>query len=163
MKNIHLSSVTYITHRPVTAEDIIAEALGLLETQLRAHGDISLTSPETVKDYLKLRLAAREREIFGVLLLDTRHRLIRYEELFHGTIDSATVHPREVVKAALQHNAAAVIFTHNHPSGLSDPSEADKMLTQKLIGALSLIDVRVLDHLIVGADEPYSFAEHGLL
>jgi DNA repair protein RadC len=103
-------------------------------------------------------------EVFGCLWLDNQHRVLEFEELFHGTIDGASVYPREVVRAALRLNAAAVIFAHNHPSGVAEPSEADRMITQRLKQALNLIDIRVLDHFIVGdGDQAYSFAEHGLL
>jgi len=112
---------------------------------------------------VRLHLAKREREVFAVMFLDNRHRLLAYEELFFGTIDGASVHPREVVKAALAHNAAAVILSHNHPSGVAEPSQADQRITQRLKDALGLVDVRVLDHLIVGEGEPVSFAERGLL
>ena len=101
--------------------------------------------------------------MFACLFLDNQHRVILLEELFRGTIDGASVYPREVVKQALYHNAAAVIFAHNHPSGISEPSQADKHITEKLKQALSLFDIRVLDHFIIGDGQPYSFAEHGLL
>jgi DNA repair protein RadC len=101
--------------------------------------------------------------VFAVLFLDTHHRAISYEELFHGTIDGASVHPREVVNAALRHNAAAVILSHNHPSGVAEPSEADRRITQRLKDALALVDVRVLDHFVVATEGSVSFAERGLL
>jgi DNA repair protein RadC len=107
-------------------------------------------------------LGYQEREVFAVLFLDSQHRLIEYQELFFGTIDAAAVYPREVVKAALDHNAAAVIFSHNHPSGVSQPSQADIAITEKLKKALNLIDVRTLDHIIIGEDI-FSFAESGYL
>jgi DNA repair protein RadC len=109
-----------------------------------------------------LKLAPYEHEVFVCLFLDNQHRVIACDELFRGTIDGASVYPREVVKAALQYNAAALIMAHNHPSGISDPSQADRVITEKLKEALALIDVRVLDHFIVG-ENVYSFAEHGLL
>ncbi len=112
-----------------------------------------------VKDYLQLRLRDHKREVFACLFLDTRHRLIRYEELFHGTLDSASVHPREVLVRALALNAAAVILAHNHPSGDAEPSEADKRITRRLRDALGLVDIRVLDHLVVGDPATVSFAE----
>jgi DNA repair protein RadC len=102
-------------------------------------------------------------EVFACLFLDTRHRVIAYEELFNGTIDGSSVHPREVVRRALHHNCAAVILAHNHPSGVCEPSHADKAITKRLQDALALVDVRVLDHFIVGDASPYSFAETGLL
>lgn len=122
-----------------------------------------LTSPSAVRDFLRARLTRRPREVFAALFLDNRHRVIRFEELFYGTIDAATVHPREVVRKALAANAAAVIFAHNHPSGSTEPSAADKHLTKRLTDALALIDIRVLDHFVVGDGEPLSFAERGLL
>jgi DNA repair protein RadC len=107
-------------------------------------------------------MASYEREVFAVLLLDNQHRLIEYQELFFGTIDAASVYPREVVKVAFNCNAAAVIFAHNHPSGIAEPSNADKHITQKLRDALALIDIRVLDHFVVG-ETCVSFAERGYL
>ena len=101
--------------------------------------------------------------MFACLFLDNRHRLIRFEELFRGTIDGASVHPREVVRQALAHNAAALILAHNHPSGVAEPSGADRQITRRLVDALALVDVRVLDHLVVGRGEAFSFAEQGLL
>ena len=105
----------------------------------------------------------REAEAFGCLFLDNRHRLIAFEILFHGTVDGASVHPREVVKRALEHNSAAVIFAHNHPSGVAEPSQADELITRRLRDALALVDIRVLDHVIVGLERCVSFAERGLL
>lgn len=122
-----------------------------------------LTSPEATRAYLKTRLHKYTREVFACLFLDNRHRVIRFEELFQGTIDGASVHPREVVRRALEVNAAAVIFAHNHPSGVSEPSQADLRITQRLKDALALVDVRVLDHLIVGEGDAASLAEQGLL
>ena len=122
-----------------------------------------LTSPRAVRDYLAVHYAGQEREVFGVLFLDTRHRLIAIEELFLGTVDGASVHPREVVKRALQLNAAAVILAHNHPSGVAEPSQADELITVRLRDALALVDIRVLDHLIVGGTTVVSLAERGVL
>jgi len=115
-----------------------------------------------VKNYLKSRLQQYPFEVFSCLFLDNKHRVIAYEELFRGTIDSASVHPREVVRRVLAQNAAAIVLAHNHPSGIAEPSQSDKLITQKLKQALELIDVRVLDHFIVG-DDVISFAERGLL
>jgi len=143
--------------------EIVREALRILDQQLRAQDEIYLTSPTTVRDYLRLQLATRECEIFAVLFLTNRHRVIAFTEMFRGTIDGASVHPREVVKEVLHHNAAAVILCHNHPSGASEPSRADEAITRRLKDALALVDVRVLDHLIVGGSEITSFAERGLL
>jgi DNA repair protein RadC len=125
-------------------------------------GDL-LTSPELVRQYLSAQLRHQPREVFAVLFLDNQNRLIIYEELFFGTIDGASVYPREVVRRALMHNAAAVILAHNHPSGVAEPSQADERITRRLISALELIDVRVLDHMVVGDAEVISFAERGLI
>ncbi|HEY4873598.1 MAG TPA: DNA repair protein RadC [Steroidobacteraceae bacterium] len=122
-----------------------------------------LTAPETTRAFLMTQLRDRSYEVFCCLHLDNRHRLIFFEELFRGTIDGASVHPREVVKQALAHNAAAVIFAHNHPSGIAEPSHADELITRRLKDALALVDIRVLDHFIVGDGICMSFAERGLL
>ena len=126
------------------------------------HGDV-LTSPEAVRDYLRLSLAALPHETFVVLFLDSQHRLLAADELFRGTLAQTSVYPREVVKAALAHNAAAVIFAHNHPSGVAEPSRADELLTQALKQALALVDIRTLDHFVVAGHRVVSFAERGLL
>lgn len=123
----------------------------------------TLTSPETTRAFLTSQLRDYPHEVFSCLFLDNQHRIIQFEELFRGTIDGANVYPREVVKRSLLYNAAALIFAHNHPSGISEPSEADKQITQKLKQALSLVDIRVLDHFIVGDGQAFSFAEHGLI
>lgn len=122
-----------------------------------------LTSPALVRQYLSTRLRHQQREVFAILFLDSQNRLLAYDELFYGTLDAASVYPREVVKATLAHNAASLILAHNHPSGLTEPSDADIRLTDRLQKALTLIDVRILDHMIVGNDEVLSFAERGLL
>ena len=122
-----------------------------------------LTSPEATRAYLVDQLKAYEHEVFACLFLDNQHHILKFEELFSGTIDSASVYPREVVKKALAYNAAAVIFAHNHPSGINEASHADKAITQRLKSALELIDIRVLDHFIIADGRPFSFAEHGLL
>lgn len=127
-----------------------------------ARGDV-LSSPEHVRHYLALKLANLENEVFAGLFLDNRHRVIEYRELFFGTIDSAAVYPREVARACLRFNAAAMIFAHNHPSGVAEPSDTDVRLTRKLVDALALIDVRVLDHLIIGQGTMTSLAERGLM
>lgn len=132
-----------------------------LKESLKREG--ALTSPDLTRRYLSSQLRGYAHEVFACLFLDNQHRVIGFEELFRGTIDGASVYPREVVKKALAFNAAAVIFAHNHPSGIAEPSEADKHITARLKQALSLIDIRVLDHFIVGEGEPYSFAEHGLI
>jgi DNA repair protein RadC len=120
-------------------------------------------APQQVKDYVALQLGSRTQEVFAVLFLDGQHRLLRLEEMFHGTLAQTSVYPREVVKRALQLNAGAVILAHNHPSGVAEPSRADEYLTQALKSALQLVDVRVLDHLVVGQGSVVSFAERGLL
>ncbi|MDD2739364.1 hypothetical protein A1359_10525 [Methylomonas lenta] len=123
----------------------------------------ALTSPEITRAYLSAQLRGYSFEVFACLFLDNQHRVIQWEELFRGTIDGASVYPREVAKRALFHHAAAVIFAHNHPSGINEPSQADRQITDKLKQALGLFDIRVLDHFIVGDGLPYSFAEHGLI
>ena len=140
---------------------IIESALEILANRIK-QPDTYITSPSDTRAFLKLKLSEIEHEIFSVLFLDTRHGVIEYREIFRGTIDGASVHPREVVKEALACNAAAVIFAHNHPSNIAEPSEADKMITKRLKDALALVDIRVLDHLIIG-EEIVSFAERGLL
>lgn len=123
----------------------------------------ALTSPLDTGHYLRACLRDYDQEVFACLFLDTRHRVIQFEELFRGTIDGAVVHPRQVVKRALHHNAAAVILAHNHPSGVAEPSQADQQLTRRLREALALVDVRVLDHFVVGDGTPVSLAERGLI
>jgi len=123
----------------------------------------ALSAPSAVRDYLKLKIQSLPHEVFVALFLDTRNRLIAAEELFRGTLTQTSVYPREVVKRALYHNAGAVIFAHNHPSGTAEPSHADELLTHALKEALSLVDVRVLDHFVVGGGKTMSFAERGLL
>ena len=147
--------------REATFDEIIAGARHALAIRVRK--GTALTSPKLVRDYLTMRLAPRECEYFSILFLDNRHRLIHCADLFRGTIDGASVHPREVVKEALRHNSAAVILAHNHPSGVAEPSQADELITQRLRDALALVDIRVLDHIIVAADQVTSLAEKGLL
>jgi DNA repair protein RadC len=120
-------------------------------------------APGKVKDYLRMQLAARKHEVFAVMFLDAQSRLIKLEEMFRGTLTQTSVYPREVLKRALDLQAASVILAHNHPSGMAEPSRADEFLTQALKGALALVDVRVLDHLVVGQGQVVSFAERGLL
>lgn len=122
-----------------------------------------LSSPQQVRNYLVLKLASESKEVFMVLFLDTQNRLIAMEEMFRGSLTQTSVYPREVVKRSLHHNAASVMFAHNHPSGIAKPSRADEMITKELTKALALIDVRVLDHFIVAGNETLSFAEIGLL
>ncbi len=143
-----------------------AQLQAVLELAKRALGEqlqngVMLDSPTVVKHYLQLLVGAREYESFAVLFLDVKNRLIACEELFRGTLTHASVYPREIVKVALRHNAASVLLAHNHPSGSAEPSAADDSLTHALTQALALVDVRVLDHFVVGAQGVYSFAEHG--
>ncbi len=145
-----------------------AQLAAVLEVARRCLGEemragSALTSPASVRDYLRLALGAREREVFVALFLDSQHRVLRADELFHGTLGQTSVYPREVVKAALAANAAAVIFAHNHPSGVAQPSQADELLTRTLKDALALVDIKVLDHFIVAGNHCLSFAERGLL
>jgi DNA repair protein RadC len=123
----------------------------------------SLGNPRDSGDYLRARLRHLPYEVFGCLYLDNRHRVLAFEELFRGTVDGASVHPREVVRACLQHNACAVILAHNHPSGVAEPSAADRAITHELRDALQLVGVRVLDHLVIGSGEPVSMASRGLI
>lgn len=154
----------YSTEKIVDSS-IIERAINLIQSELKTPG-MALTSPELVRKYLILQLARFEEEHFSLILLDNQHRIIGFENIFRGTIDGASVYPREVVKTVLAHNAAAVILAHNHPSGNPEPSIADKALTNRLKEALAFIDVRVLDHIIVGGCSEtltVSFAERGLL
>ena len=132
-----------------------------LEERMKAGS--ALTSPGAVRDYLRLRLGGLPHEVFVCIFLDAQHRTVKTEELFRGTLTQTSVYPREVVKAALAANAAAVIFAHNHPSGAAQPSQADELLTRNLKDALALVDVKVLDHFIVAGNQAISFAERGLL
>jgi len=146
---------------PATAEQILDAARKVIDQKVQRGA--AFTSSELVKEYLIAKLGSFEHEVFSALFLDAKHRLIQYVEMFRGSIDSAPVYPREVVKEALRLNAAAVIFAHNHPSGNPEPSQADKVLTQRLKEALALVDVRSLDHIIVAGQRTVSFAELGLL
>lgn len=145
-----------------SADEVINAAKHIMESMM-VQRDVLLTSPDLVRQYLSVRLGNAEREIFCVLFLDNQNRLIVAEDLFMGTIDGASVYPREVVKAALKLNAAAVILSHNHPSGVLEPSAADKRITVRLQQALELIDVRVIDHFVVSGTNAVSFAERGLI
>ena len=145
-------------------DEAIANALAILEKRLTSRREgTAIERPSDASNYLKLKLAGREQEVFAVMFLDNRHRVIAYEEMFKGTIDAASVYPREVVKRALELNAAALIIAHNHPSGECSPSRADQTLTTRVKEALGLMDMRLLDHFIVGEGTPYSFAGHGEL
>ena len=145
-----------------------AQLQAVLEMARRHYGEalqrgMAITEPETVRQFLLAKLSGYKKEVFAAIYLDTQHRMISYCEHFFGTIDTATVHPREIVKTALENNAAAIVLAHNHPSGITDPSQADIEITQRIEEALKLVDVRVLDHMIVGDDNVMSFAENGLL
>ncbi len=141
--------------------DILREAEAIIERRFLRQNEI--TSADDAKDFLQIKLAQQDREVFGALFLDNRHKVIVWEVLFEGTIDGCSVHPREVVKRALAHNAAAVIFAHPHPSGCAEPSQADIHITKRLKKAMTLIEVRVLDHVIVGGLDVLSMAQRGLL
>ena len=147
-KYIQLQAVLELTRRALREELTVRDALN---------------SPRAVQEYLRLTLAALPNEVFFVLFLDAQHRLIAGEELFRGTLTQTSVYPREVVKQALHHNSAAVIFAHNHPSGVAEPSRADELLTQALKSALDLVDIKVLDHLVIAGNVAWSFAEKGRL
>ena len=146
---------------PMEKRSLMAMALAMLTEQHRPGN--ALGSPEETRRYLRIRLAEYKNEVFGCLFLDNRNRIIEVAELFQGTIDGASVHPRVVVQKALEFNAAAILFFHNHPSGVAEPSHADEAITRRLKEALALVDVRVLDHFVVTAGESVSFAERGLI
>jgi DNA repair protein RadC len=148
-------------YRPAQADEVLSHARRLLADRVRRGATMS--SPEAVKDHLRLELGVLEHEVFCVLFLDAQHRIIALKQMFRGTVSQTSVYPREVVKEALSVNAAAVILAHNHPSGSVEPSRADEFLTQTLKSALALVDVRVLDHLVVAGDDVCSFAERGLV
>ncbi len=152
---------TFGNYIPAGRDLVIAGAKQEIASMMK-HGK-ALTSPAAVREALQVQLADYEHEVFLTLYLDNQHRIIECVELFRGTIDGASVYPREVVKEALSRNSAAVIFFHNHPSGIAEPSSADNMITRKLKDALAVVDVRTLDHFIVGSEGTYSYAEHGLL
>jgi DNA repair protein RadC len=149
------------SYRVASIAEVLQAALDLLGAQMR--GTQVMSSPQAVRDFLRLKLGTLEHEVFAVLMLDAQHRLLEYVELFRGTVSQTSVYPREVVKESLARNAAALVLVHNHPSGHAEPSRADEHLTQTLRTALSLVDVRVLDHLIVAGRNVVSFAERGLL
>jgi DNA repair protein RadC len=148
-------------YREATAQDIFERAQALMAQRFRTGAPV-LSSPSKTREFLRLRLGVLDHEVFSALFLTSRHRLIEYVELFRGTIDGASVHPREIVKEALSRNAAAVVIAHGHPSGDPSPSRADELVTQRLKEALSLVEIRLLDHLIVG-NTVVSMAEMGLM
>ena len=156
-------SMTYTRYKlgsETTEQDVLAAAEGILKGRLERQG--SLTNPTDATDFLRMRLGALQHEEFHVLWLDNRHRILECQKLFTGTVDGASIYPREVVRAALSVNASAAIFAHNHPSGIAEPSAADRNITNELRDALRLIGVRMLDHIVVGA-ECVSMANRGLL
>jgi DNA repair protein RadC len=148
-------------YRPARADEVLQQARRVLSQRVRRGATMS--SPQAVKDYLRVQIGVLEHEVFTVIFLDAQHRLIALKEMFRGTVTQTSVYPREVVKESLALNAAAVILAHNHPSGAAEPSRADEFLTQTLKSALALVDVRVLDHLVVAGADVTSFAERGLL
>lgn len=156
----HFCKSQYVTHDPMTANQVLEKAAEILAERYARGREFN--QPSLVKEFLACKLGGHDREVFAILLLDTSHHLIEYRELFYGTIDAASVYPREVVKTVLETNSAAVIIAHNHPSGNPEPSQADQRITKRIVDALALIDVRVLDHIVVGR-ECVSFAEKGLL
>ncbi len=152
----------YEATRPLVQSDILDQAKTILAEKLMRSTE-PLSNPYDTKEFLIAHMSELEHEVFAVIFLDNRHRPIILRRMFRGTIDGASVHPREVVKAALQCNAAAVIFAHNHPSGVAEPSKTDEALTQRLKDALALVDIRVLDHVVVSGTETISLAERGLI
>lgn len=155
-------AVAHSTHLQARQDRAIRYALNILLDRLREPG-AALNSPRAVRQYLALTLGERPYEVFMVLFLDAQNRVLASEEMFRGTLTQTIVHPREIVKRALHHNANSVILCHNHPSGVPDPSQADRDLTKILKTALELVDVRVQDHLIVAGDKDFSFCERGWL
>lgn len=149
------------SYRPAEPAEVLQAALRVLAGQLR--GTEMLSSPQAVRDFLRIQLGRLEHEVFAVIHLDAQHRVIEYVEMLRGTVSQTSVYPREVVKEALARNSAAIVLVHNHPSGFAEPSRADELLTQTLKSALSLVDVRVIDHLIVAGATILSFAERGLI
>lgn len=148
-------------YRPANADEVLQAAQRVLAGQMR--GCEVLASPQVVRDYLRVKLGALEHEVFAVVHLDSQNRVLEYVEMFRGSVSQTSVYPREVVKEALARNSAALLLVHNHPSGSTQPSRADEMLTQTLKSALALVDVRVLDHVIVAGAEVLSMAERGLM
>jgi len=151
----------YLLSEPVSTKQMYQLMLSLLEKEYFRTDQ--LTSPDKTRQYLQVKLAKYEQEVFCCIYLDSQHHVISFEELFIGGLDSCSVYPRQVIKRCLHHNAAAVVFSHNHPSGDPLPSNADKVLTNRLKEALALVDIRVLDHIVVGGARTISFAEQGLI
>lgn len=150
----------YFLNEAVSKDQLYQSVLEIIEEE---YNRVQLNSTQLAKQYIHLKMVKQEREVFTVLFLDAQHRVIAFEELFFGTIDGAAVYPREVVKRCLHHNCLAAIFCHNHPSGVPTASQADKSITKTLVDALSIIDIRVLDHFIVAGGTTFSFAENGLI
>ena len=148
-------------YRPANADEVLQAAQRVLAGQMR--GCEALTSPQVVRDFLRVKLGTLEHEVFGVIHLDAQNRVIDYVEMFRGTVSQTSVYPREVVRDALLRNSCALVLVHNHPSGAARPSRADEVLTQTLKQAAALVDVRVLDHFIVAGDSVNSMAEQGLV
>lgn len=168
LRQLLAASREHFCAAPGLGEAKYAQLQAVLEMARRHLGEglkrgAALSTPREAQDYLRLRLWGLPHEVFCCLFLDNRHRILAFEELFRGTVDGAAVYPREVIKRVLHYNAVAVIFAHNHPSGVPEPSRADEVLTTRLRESLNLIDVRVLDHLVIGDGEVISFAERGLL
>lgn len=159
---VNEASGLYKANRRLSADQIVKAAKAIVAQRVNK-GDGFFTNPDKIRALLALHLANYEHEVFICIFLDNQNQVISMEEMFTGTIDSASIYPREVVKRALALNAAAVVFAHNHPSGITQPSQTDKRITIKLIDSLSLVDIRVLDHFIIGGAESFSFAEHGLI
>jgi len=153
---------TYGTNSTASDDEVIAKALSIIKRRLTKPGEV-MSSPLLIKNYLIIELAELEHEVFVAIFLDAQHRVLEYREMFRGTLTQTSVYPREVVKEALRLNAGAVVFAHNHPSGMPEPSRADEMLTQTLKNALALVEVKVLDHIIIGGTTTVSFAERGLM
>lgn len=158
---LETSNGMYQLTAPVTLEELLSITSSLLEERFQRSNDLS--SPMVTRSFLQTKLCTQDREVFSCVFLDSQHGVLAYEELFIGTIDSASVHPREVVKRALTLNAAALICSHNHPSGVPEPSSADRQITDQLSKALDLVGVRLLDHIVIGGTQSVSFAERGWL
>jgi len=148
-------------YRPASADEVLCQARRVLASRVRRGATMS--SPQAVKDYLRVRIGALDHEVFSVIFLDAQHRIVALREMFRGTLTQMSVYPREVVKEALAFNAAAVLLAHNHPSGVAEPSRSDEFLTQSLKAALALVDVRVLDHFLVAGADVVAFSELGLI
>lgn len=163
MKNAHSIDPPQYNVKPIAEcdDEVIARAIRILESRIRS-GD-AVQSPADARNLARLKLSTLDHEVFAVFFLDAQHRVIQFEQMFRGTLGQTSVYPREVVKRALEINAGAVILTHNHPSGGTEPSRADEFLTQTLKAALALVDVRVLDHIVVSVEGTTSMAERGLL